>query len=109
MDAGLGARVALHADGLTRTFARAGVGLRALAAHGQAALVADATVATDALETLEIHADFAAEVALDDILALLDRVDDLRELGLGQILCADGRVNIRARSRISFALTGPMP
>ncbi len=80
VDAGLGVRVALHADGFARAFARAGVGLRALAAHGQAAHVADAAVALDALQALEVHAEFAAQVAFDDVLAFLDRVNDLGEL-----------------------------
>jgi hypothetical protein len=96
VDAGLGVRIALHADRLARTFARAGVGLGALAAHGQAAHVADATVALDALQALEVHAEFAAQIAFDDIFAFLDRVNDLGELRLGQILRADGRVNVRA-------------
>ena len=96
MDTSFGRRIALDTDRLARTFARAGVGLRALAADGQAAHVADATVTFDALQTLEIHAEFAAQIAFDDIFALLNRVNDLRELRLGQILCADGRINVRA-------------
>jgi len=82
--------------------------LGALTTDRQAALMADATVTADALQALEIHAEFAAQVALDDILAFLDRVNDLGELRLGQVLRADGRVDVR-RSRTSFALTGPMP
>src|ERR1039458_13552 len=96
MDAGLGVRVALHADGLARAFAGAGVGLRALAANGQAAQMADAAITLDALQPLEVHADFAAQIAFDDVFALLDRMDDLRELLLGQILRADRAVNVRA-------------
>jgi len=96
VDAGLGVRVALHADGLARAFARASIGLGALAADGQTAHVADAAIALDTLQALEVHADFAAQVAFDHVLAFLDGMDDLRELLLGQISGADGRVNVRA-------------
>ena len=94
MNAGLGVRIALDADGLARTFARAGVGLGALAANRQAAQVADATIALDALQALEVHADFAAQIAFDDVLAVLDGVDDLRELRFVQILGADARIDL---------------
>ena len=96
MDAGLGSGIAHHTHGFARTFAGAGVGLRALAAHGQPAHVADAAIAFDALQTLEVHADFAAQIAFNDVFALLNRVDDLRELRLGQVFRADGTVNVRA-------------
>ena len=72
-----------------------GVGAGSLAAHRQSAQVADAAITFDGLEPLEIEAEFTAEVALDHILAVLDGVNDLRELGLGQILSADGRVDLR--------------
>ena len=85
-----GVRIALHADRLARTFARAGVGLGALAAHRQTAHVADATIALDALQALEVHAEFAAQIAFDHVLAILNRVNDLRQLRFGQILGADG-------------------
>ena len=93
MDACLGGWAADHTDGLPRAFACAGVGLGALAADRQAAQVADASVALDALQTLEIHADFAAQIALDDVLAILDGMDDLGELSLGQVLGAHARIN----------------
>jgi len=96
MDAGFGVWVALHTDGLAGTFAGAGVGLRALTAHRQAAHVADATIALDALEALEVHADFTAEIAFDHILAVLDGVDDLRELRFAEVLGPDFRVNVGA-------------
>jgi hypothetical protein len=96
VDAGLGVWIALHADGLARAFARARVGLRALSAHGQAAHMANAAIAFDALQPLKIHAEFAAQIALNDVFAFLDRVDDLRKLGFGQILRASRPVNVRA-------------
>src|SRR5438094_844184 len=94
MDTGLGGWAADHADGFAGSFAGAGVGLGALAADGQPAQMADAAIALDALEALEVHADFAAQIAFDDVFAVLNGVDNLRELLLGQILGADGRVNL---------------
>ena len=61
----LGVLGALDADGLARALAGAGVGRGALAAHGQAAAMADAAVAVDGLEALEVGLQFAAQVALD--------------------------------------------
>lgn len=96
MDAGLGIRIALHADRLARTFARAGVGLGALTAHWQSTQMADATVAFDTLQALQVHAEFAAQIAFDDILASLDRVHDLGHLVFIQVFGADARVDLRA-------------
>ena len=96
MDAGLGVGVALHADGLAGTFAGAGVGLGALAADREAAQMADATVALDALEALQVHTDFAAEIAFDDVLAILDGVHDLRELSFAQVFRAHCAIDARA-------------
>ena len=96
MDAGLGARVADDADGLARTFAGTGVGLGALAAHGQTAQMANSPITFDALQALEVHADFAAEIAFDDVLAILNGMNDLGELRFGQILGADARVDLGA-------------
>src|SRR5258707_1120355 len=97
MDAGLGGWAADNADGLPRTFPGAGVGLSALTADGQTAKMADATVTLDALQSLQVHADLAAQVAFDDVLAVLDGVNDLRKLLFGQILGADARLNVGFR------------
>src|SRR5436190_10430480 len=94
MDTGLGGWAADHTDGLAGTFAGAGVRLGALSADGQAAQMANAAITLDALQALEVHTDLAAEIAFDDILAVLDGVDDLGELLLGQIFGADARVNV---------------
>lgn len=96
MDAGLGIGVALHADGFAWAFAGAGIGLGALAAHGQSAHVADAAIAFNALQALKVHADFAAQIAFDNVFAFLNGMDDLGKLLFGQVLGADGGVNIRA-------------
>jgi len=94
MDAGLGCRAANDTDGLAGTFASAGIGLGALTANRQAAKMPHAPVTLDALQALEIHADLAAQIAFDDILAVLDGMDNLRELLLGQIFGADTRVDV---------------
>jgi hypothetical protein len=93
MDAGLGRRIASDTDRLARTFAGSGVGLGALSANRKAPEMANSTIALDTLEALKIHANFPAEIAFDDILAILNGVDDLGELGLRQIFGAHGRVN----------------
>ena len=78
-----------HADGLARTLPGAGIGLGALTTHWQAAEVADAAVALDALEALQVHADFTAQVAFDYVLELIARAemkglaDSARQRGLG--------------------------
>src|SRR4029079_16443494 len=95
MDAGLGVRIALHTHGLARALASADVGRGPLAAHRQSAQVANAAITLDALESLQVEAQFAAQVAFDDVLAVLDGVDDLGELLLVQILGANAAVDFR--------------
>lgn len=95
MDAGFGVRIALHTHCLAGAFARTRVCRGSLAAHRQAAHVAHPAVTLDALEPLEIQTNLTAEVTLDDILALLDRVNDLGKLVLIQVLRAQRRVNVR--------------
>jgi hypothetical protein len=105
MDTRFRAGVTLHADGLARTFARARVGLRALAAHRQAAQVTDAAIALDALQTLQVHTDLAAQVALDHVFAVLDGMDDLGKLGLRQVFGADLGINVGAGKNV-FRIAG---
>src|ERR1019366_6597357 len=95
MDAGLGGWAANDADGLARAFAGARVGLSALTAHWQAAEMPDATITLDALQPLEVHPDLAAQIAFDDVLAVLNGMHDLGELLFGQILGTDAGINIR--------------
>ncbi len=95
MNAGLGRRIAHHPDSLARTFARTCVCLGALPANRQAAQVPDTSIAFDGLQSLEIHTDLAPKIALDHILAILDRVNDLGKLLFGQILGANARIYVR--------------
>ena len=93
MNTSFGVRVTLHADRFARTFAGTGVGLGALTADREATEVANAAVALDTLEALQVHTDFAAEIALDDVLAFLDGMHDLGQLSFAQILGADGAID----------------
>jgi len=95
MNTGLGVRIALDTDSLARAFARARVGRGALTADREATEVADAAIALDALQTLEVHAEFAAQVTFDDILAVLNGVNDLGHLLFGQVLGAGLRFDLR--------------
>ena len=56
--------------------------------------MADATVAIDRLEALEILLQLAAQVALDDVLVFLDNLDDAVQLLVGQRLGADVRADL---------------
>ena len=94
MDTRLGGRVADDTDGFSRALACASVCLSSLSPDRQAAEVANAAIAFDTLKALEIHADFAAKVAFDDVFAILNRVHDLGELLFAQVLRTDGRVNV---------------
>jgi len=53
-----------------------GVGAGALAADGQAAAMADAAVAIDGLEALQVAGDFTAEIALHHPLVVGDDVEE---------------------------------
>jgi hypothetical protein len=94
VDTGLCGGIADNADGLSRPFASARIRLGTLSANGQAAEVANATVAFDTLKALQVHTDLAAKVAFDDIFAILNRVDDLGKLLFAQIFRADSRVDV---------------
>src|SRR6266850_6946528 len=83
-----------NSDRLARSFARSRVCLGPLAAHRQAAQVANATIALDALQALQIHADFPPEIAFNDILPVLDGMDNLGKLLLRQILGADAGIDL---------------
>src|SRR5438874_2976851 len=93
MDAGLGSWTPNDADGLARSFAGSSIGLRTLATDRQAAQVAHAAITLDSLQPFKVHTDLAAQIALDDIFAILDRMHDLRKLLLSEILGADAGID----------------
>src|SRR5262245_47144464 len=74
----------LAGDGLGRTLAGAGVGVGALAAHRQRTAMAQAAVRAQIHQPLDVHRHFAAQVALDLVVAV-DRLADLQDLGVGQL------------------------
>jgi len=85
---------ALHTDRLARSLACAGIGGGALPTDREAAAMADAAIAIDGLEALEVGLQLAAQIAFNRELARGDGVDDLVELLGGQILGADVRIDI---------------
>src|SRR3954470_4349924 len=70
--------------GLARTLAGTGIGARALAAHRQATAMAEAAIAADVHQSLDVHRRLATQVAFDGEES--DLVADLFEIGVGQIL-----------------------
>jgi len=73
-------------NGLARAFAGAGVGAGALTAHREATAMADATVAIDRLEALQVRGNFAAKVTLEHPFVFGDDMEDLVELFFREIL-----------------------
>src|SRR5580704_2742099 len=73
---------------LARALTRAGVGPRALAAHGQTPAVPYPPVAADFHQALDVHGDVLAEITLHATLLLYDAAD-LPDVVFGQILHAE--------------------
>ena len=65
-----------------------------MAAHGKTTAVADATVAIDGLEALEITLNFTTKVAFDGNLVGVDRVNDRVQLFGREILGAGIGVDV---------------
>src|ERR1700754_4059351 len=74
----------LAGDRLGRTLARARVGVGALTAHRQTAAMAQAAIAAEVHQTLDVDADLAAQVALDEIVAV-DHFADLQHFLVGEL------------------------
>src|SRR5215510_3869192 len=74
----------LAGDRLGRPLARARVGVSALTAHRQAATMAQAAIAAEVHQTLDVDADLAAQVALDEIVAV-DHFADLQHFLVGEL------------------------
>src|SRR6202043_3111095 len=60
----------LAGNRLGRAFSGACVGMGALAAHRQTAAVTQAAVASEIHQTLDVHRHFAAQIALDHVVAV---------------------------------------
>src|SRR3546814_1408672 len=89
-------------DGLARTLAGTGIGPDALAAQRQAATMAQAAVAGQVHQALDGHADLAAEVAFDHVLA--DFGAQALDFRLGQV--TDPGRRIHAGGFAKFLRTG---
>src|SRR6201999_2888833 len=72
----------LAGDGLGRALAGARVGVRALATDRQTLAMAQAAVAAQVHQPLDVHRYFAAQVTLDHVVAV-DQFTDLEHLGIG--------------------------
>jgi hypothetical protein len=75
----------LALDGFRRALAGAGVGVGALAADRKALAVTQATVATQILQTLDVHRHFAAKIAFDLVVAV-DGFADRQHFSVGQLV-----------------------
>ncbi len=69
---------------LARSLAGAGIGAGALTTHGQAATMAEATIATQIHQALDVDGDLATQVTLDGELA--NGFAHLLQVSVGQIL-----------------------
>src|SRR5207249_6561998 len=71
----------LAGNGARRTFAGAGIGMRALAPNRQALAMAQTAIGTEIHQPLDVHRDFAAKIALDDVFTI-DHFADLQHFGI---------------------------
>src|SRR6185312_14276407 len=70
---------------LGRSLAGARIGMRALAANRQRAAMAQAAIAAKIHEALDVHRDFAAQIALDLIVAV-DGFANLQHFSIGKLV-----------------------
>ena len=94
-------------DAATRAFARARIGPRALAAQRQAAAMPNASVATEIHQSLDVHRDFTAQIALDG--ELRDDLAQARDLGLREVLDLPWSASTPAALQVMSARLRPMP
>ena len=72
---------------LGRTLAGARIGVRALAADRQRTTMAQATVAAEVHQALDVHGHLATQIAFDPIVAI-DGLADLQNLSVGELVHA---------------------
>src|SRR5690606_35038737 len=82
----------LAGDRLGLALAGACVGVGALAADGEALAVAQAAVAGEVHQPLDVHRRVAPEVSLDRVIGV-DRLADLQHFGVGQVLHTAGMID----------------
>jgi len=85
--------IADHTDCPATALTGAGIGLGALTSNGKTSAVADATIALDLSQTLEVTLLLSAQVALNHDIVALDDVNDLRELLVGELTSTNVRIN----------------
>src|SRR5690349_1949436 len=90
----LAGRFLLGDSGATRTFTSARVGVRALSANGQRAAMAQAAIAADVHQALDVHLHALAQVAFDLALHFQD-VTNATQLVFAQV--AHARIEVDAR------------
>src|SRR5579871_1523944 len=83
----------LAGDRLGRPLARARIGVGTLTAHRQSAAMTQAAIAAEVHQTLDVHADFATKIALDQIVAV-DHFADLQYFLVGQLADATVKGNL---------------
>ena len=93
----------LLANRAPRTLAGARIGAGALAAQRQSTPVPDAAIGAEIHETLDVHGDGTAQVALDGLSG--NGITHLFDLGLAEIL--DLRVRLDAARRADLARRAP--
>ena len=94
------ARSAAGKNALTRALARARVRVRALSVDRKATTMTEAAVATEVHQTLDVHLDFAAEIAFDAVLGL-EQLADALDLVFRQLFGLLGRWDVRTRADLS--------
>src|SRR6266567_6647321 len=77
----------LAGDGFGRTLARTRIGVGPLTAHRQTATMTQAAIAAEVHQTLDVDADFATQVALDEIVAV-DDFADLEHFSVAELIDA---------------------
>jgi hypothetical protein len=95
----LGEDFLLARDGTLGAFARASVGLGALATDRETSTMAKAAIAADVHEALDVALNLATQVAFDAKLELIDRVAEALFVFLAEIFYANVRVNARMRDQ----------
>ena len=85
MDAGLGVRIALHADGLARAFAGAGIGFSALPADRESHFVPSAAIAIDIHQSFDVGGNIPPEISLH-LMFLFNDIPDANYFGLCKFL-----------------------
>jgi hypothetical protein len=97
----------LACDRLCRTLAGTGIGVGALTTNRQATAMAQTAVAAQVHQALDVHRDFAAQIAFDLVVAV-DGFTNLQHFGVGQLVDA-ALGGMLTFSTISWANFGPMP